>query len=354
MHPTRRQVLGGASALALGGAAGCLDGLAGEDGADDAIYTAFFTLETFADAVAGDAVPVENPIPEGELGHHYEVSSQSQLDVARSRAFVYVDLPGFQRWAVDSARNLREEHPEVGLVDAAADVDLLEASRESHDHGDETEHTDHDGDQTDAGDHDGEHTEHDDGHDDAETDAGHSHGDFDPHFWLDPVRAATSVETIRDGLLEADDGNADAYESNADAYLDRLSELHETFEAQLSDRDLDTVVVASHDSFGYLADRYGFEVHSPVGVSPNAEPGSAEIRDTIEVVDDHGVDVVLYDVFQSPNLAETVLADSGASETMAVSPVAGTRTEWADEGWGYVEQMKEINLPAFKAALNAE
>lgn len=366
MHPTRRQFVGGSTALAIGSAGGCTDAIGGGDGSDDgdAIYTAFFTLEAFADAIAGDVLAVENPIPVGELGHHYEVSTQAQLAIARSRAFVYVDLPGFQRWAVDAASNLRDEHPEVTLVDAVADVDLLAASGHgegSHDH-DEGSHDHGDGDHEhgDGGhehDHDRENASggHESGRDDdGENGGGHVHGDFDPHFWLDPVRAAESVETTRDGLIEADESNADVYESNAADYVDRLDELHESFESELSDRELDTAVVASHDSFGYLADRYGFEIHSPVGVSPNAEPRSSEIRDTIDVVDEHGIDVVLHDVFESPNLAETVVADSGASETRAVTPVAGTRTGWHEADWGYVEQMKELNLPALKAALKAE
>jgi len=346
MQPTRRSFLGGVAGVAAGSAAGCVDGIGGQTSEEpnDEAYTAFFTLEEFTGAVAGDVLAVENPIPVGELGHHYEVSTQAQLDIARSRAFVYVDLDGFQRWAVDTAANLREDHPEVALVDAAADVDLLEASSDEHEDG-------HDGDGHEEGEHDEEN--HDEENHDGKK-GGHDHGDFDPHFWLDPVRAVGSVETVRDALVDADPDNAETYESNAAAYVEELEALHETFESALADRELDTVVVASHDSFRYLAERYGFDVHSPVGVSPNAEPGSAEIRDTIDVVDEHDIDVVLHDAFESSNLAETVVADSGAETTMPLSPVAGQRTAWEEERWGYVEHMKEINLPALKAALNAE
>ena len=332
MHPTRRAFVGGAAALAAG-AAGCVGG-GTDDGRDDAVYAAFFTLEAFADAVAGDALAVENPIPVGELGHHYEVSTQAQLNVARSRAFVYVDLEGFQRWAVDTAANLRADHPEVALVDAVADVDLLDADGDvgGPDGDDGADHEDHEGN---------------DGHD------GHDHGGVDPHFWLDPARAATCVETVRDGLAAADPDNEDAYASNAADYLERLSALDEAFRDRLADRQRETVVVASHNSFRYLAERYGFAVHSPVGVSPNAEPGSAEIRDTVEFVDEHGIDAVLYDAFESPALAETVVADSGAEEALPLSPVAGTTEAWHERGWGYVEQMRELNLPALEAALGA-
>ena len=354
MQPTRRRFVESAGLLA-GATAGCVDGLGKDPEADreDAAYAAFYTLEQFARAVAGDALAVENPVPVGQLGHHYEVSTQAQLDVARSRAFVYVDLPGFQRWAVDTATNLRETHPEVTLVDAVRDVELRAAGG----HGDEDDGgTDHDGeghddhhdhDEDDAGARDGA------DHDGDNGDDGHGHGDFDPHFWLDPARAATCVETVRDGLVEADGGNESVYESNAADYLERLSALDERFRTELEDRQRETVVVASHDSFGYLGERYGFAVHSPVGVSPNAEPGSAEIRDTIDIVDEHGVDVVLYDAFESSNLAETVVADSGAERTMPLSSVAGTTREWHEQGWGYIEQMTEVNLPALKAALGA-
>ena len=37
----------------------------------------------------------------------------------------------------------------------------------------------------------------------------------DPHIWLDPLRAAQQVETIRDGLVAADPGCAETYRRNA-------------------------------------------------------------------------------------------------------------------------------------------
>lgn len=357
MHPTRRRFLQGSAGLLAAGAAGCVDGL-GEspDERDDAAYAAFFTLEQFAEAVAGDGLAVENPVPVGTLGHHYEVSTQAQLDVARSRAFVYVDLPGFQRWAVDTAENLAGDQSEVTLVDAVSDVKLHAADHGSQDHGNghssgEESHSNGGENHSEGGEasHSGEGD-----HTDAGGGGGHDHGDFDPHFWLDPVRAATSVETVRDGLVEADPESADAFESNADEYLSTLSELDETFRTGLEGRERDTVVVASHDSFGYLADRYGFDVHSPVGVSPNAEPSSTEISDTIDVVDDHDIDVVLYDAFESQDLARTVVADSSAERTVPLSSVAGTTRDWHDRGWGYVDQMLELNLPALQAALGVE
>ncbi|MFQ3320913.1 MAG: zinc transport system substrate-binding protein [Natronomonas sp.] len=317
MRLTRRDVLGGVALSTVGGLAGCTGG---GDGSENAgAFTAFFTLEDFTRQVVGDAMAVENPVPVGRMGHRYEVGSQAQIDAVRSRAFVFLDIAGFQSWARDTATNLRENHPDITVIDALENVDLRGLGGER----DATEEANRD-------------------------------ASVDPHYWLDPLRSAESVRTIAEGLSAADPDNADTYDANATAYVERLEALDEQFREELSSRSFDTIVVAGHDSYQYLATRYDFEVHSPVGVSPNAEPGSAEIADTIDLIDNRGIDVVLYDAFASPKLAETIVEESTASETMAISPAEGTKQAWVDDGWGYVEQMKELNLPAFKRALNAE
>lgn len=35
-----------------------------------------------------------------------------------------------------------------------------------------------------------------------------------------------------------------------------------------------------------------------------------------------------------------------------LSPVEGTIEEWAENDWGWVEQMEEVNIPSLEAALN--
>ena len=64
--------------------------------------------------------------------------------------------------------------------------------------------------------------------------------------------------------------------------------------------------------------------------------------------------MILYDRFESDRLAETIVENSSATETMAVTAGAGTLQEWADEGLGFVDQMEQVTLPAFGRALGAE
>ncbi|MGQ3327814.1 MULTISPECIES: metal ABC transporter solute-binding protein, Zn/Mn family [Halorubrum] len=341
MTHSRRSVLTrGAGLVAAGAAAslaGCSDaadeGSAGFDGG----YTAFFTLNDWANVVAGDRASFESPVEVGRLGHGWTPDGTLATDVASTDAFVYLDNPEFS-WAQDLAATLEADYDSVAVIDALADVedDLLEWN---HSHGGE----------------DGE-DGHDEGTHDEETHDEETHDDrqYDPHVWVDPVLAADMVETIATGLGEADPDNADAYADNAAAYAEELGEVDAAFESIAEDAARDVAVIAGHNSFQYLEARYGFRLHSPVGVSPQNEPSQSEIADTIELVNDGGIDTILYDRFESTRLAETIVENSDATEATAVSPAGGTTEEWNDAGYGYLEQMTEVNVPAFERAFGAQ
>ncbi|OVE86191.1 metal ABC transporter solute-binding protein, Zn/Mn family [Natronolimnobius baerhuensis] len=202
-----------------------------------------------------------------------------------------------------------------------------------------------------------------DGRDHAHADDGghghdhdHTHGDYDAKFFADPVLAQDGVRNIRDALIDLDPDNATRYEDNAASYIEDLEALHSRFQATLEDRDHDHVVLAGHDSFQYLAERYGFEIHTPVGLSPDDEPSGREIAAAVEFVEEHGLEYVLWDYFDGPDTAETIAAEAeGAVETVMVSPAESVVEEWVEDGHGgYIGQMDEINLPAFERALGAE
>lgn len=344
MDGTRRRFLqGGVGALAAA-SAGCLDSLGGgapnvdggEEG-DGAATASFFTLADFSRNVAGEALSVENAVPMGQHGHGWEPQSDITVEIVERDAFVHLGIEGFQRWADEVVREIERNHEGVALIDAAEGVDLTEYGQRGeggHDGEIEGEH--------------GHAEEHDHDHD-------HGEGDYDPHFWVDPVRSQRAVETIRDGLVGVDGENADTYEENADAYLAELDGLHERFEEELTGREHDTVVVAGHDSYGYLAERYGFDIHTPQGVSPDTEASPTEIAQTVDLVEREGIEVILYDHFDGDTLARTIVEEAEtASDVAALSPAESITEEWEAEGLDYVGQMEEINLPSLRDALGAE
>jgi zinc transport system substrate-binding protein len=340
--PRRSVLKRGAGLVAAGAAAslaGCSGAADGETAGFDGGYAAFFTLNDWANEVAGDRASFENPVEVGRLGHGWTPDGTLAADVASTDAFVYLDNPEFA-WAQDLAATLEADYDSVAVIDALADVedDLLDWD---HSHGDEGGEDGHEADS-----HDDE-----ENHDDEGNHDGRQH---DPHVWVDPVFASTMVETIATGLGEADPDNAEAYADNADAYAAELDEVDAAFGSIAADADRDVAVIAGHNSFQYLEARYGFRLHSPVGVSPQNEPSQSEIADTIELVNEAGIDTILYDRFESTTLAETIVDNSDATETTAVSPAGGTTAEWNEAGYGYLEQMTEVNVPAFERAFGVQ
>jgi zinc transport system substrate-binding protein len=414
MSETRRRFLKlGAGTIVAASAAGCTDSLGG--GATDAegeesqgasATASFFTLYDFTRNVGGDARAVENAVPTGQHGHGWEPQSDITADVVERDVFVHLGIEGFQRWADEVVAEIEGNHDDVTLISAADGIELAEYEDHGHDHGqddhgheegdghhgDEEDHN-HDGDDhhgeeepghdghehddghdhahDDDGDHghddhehdedeghghdDGHGDDHEHGHDQHDEDHDHDHGDYDPHFWVDPVRAQQAVENVRNGLMEADEDNAEAYEENAAAYLAELKALDDRFEEELADRERDVVVVAGHDSYGYFAERYGFEIHTPQGVSPDSEASPGEIAETVDIIEREGIEYVLYDHFDGDTLARTIVKEAeSATDVAMLSPAESITEEWESEGLDYIGQMEEINLPSLQRALGAE
>ncbi|MEY7849792.1 metal ABC transporter solute-binding protein, Zn/Mn family [Natrarchaeobius sp. A-rgal3] len=238
------------------------------------------------------------------------------------------------------------ESPELG-------VRVGDGERGNDDGADDSDHS-----QPHGGERDHDHSHGDEsGHSHSHGESGHdhSHGEYDAKFFSDPVLAQQGVRTIRDRLIEIDPDRESVYAGNAAGYIEELEALAERYDDALSDREHDHVLLAGHDSFQYLGERYGFEIHTPVGLSPDDEPSGSEIAAAVEFAEERGLEYVLWDYFDGPDLAETIAAEADTVVgTEMVSPAESVVEAWDEEGYGdYVGQMAEINLPAFRKALGA-
>ena len=140
-------------------------------------------------------------------------------------------------------------------------------------------------------------------------------GAADPHFWLDPERMIGAVGAIADALAQVDDRLSPAeWASRGDSYASRIQET----EAQMK-RSFDQIspnrrkLVTSHMAFGYLADRFGFDVIGVVvpGGGTLGETSAAALGDLAAVVLQEDVPVVFAETTVSPRLAETLAAEAG-------------------------------------------
>ena len=228
-----------------------------------------------------------------------------------------------------------EIDPETGLEEIRALLEAAEGEEEDEDHEEEEELPEtvleivkevEDG-QMDAGDA-IEEIEHLTGEGEDEHE-GHGHGIHDPHFWFDPLRVKLVVSDIAVRLSTLDPDRGDAYRANASAYNARLDELHAWTENQVGvvseERRL---LVTSHDSLGYFACLYGFEVVGVVmGTTTEVEPSASDLAGLSHALEEFRVPAVFGETTVSESLADAVATEAGAKLVRLYSGSLGTGAE---------------------------
>jgi ABC-type Zn uptake system ZnuABC Zn-binding protein ZnuA len=140
-------------------------------------------------------------------------------------------------------------------------------------------------------------------------------GIYDPHVWHDVANAIVMTENIRDGLVAADPANATLYEANAAAYITELEALDADIREQVATLPEERrKLVTSHDTFGYFADAYGFEVIGAVLGSLSteaADPAARDIATLIAEIEAAGAPAIFAENVANPDLMASVAAEAG-------------------------------------------
>ncbi|WP_181691117.1 metal ABC transporter substrate-binding protein [Natronomonas sp. LN261] len=343
---TRRQLLTATAGVGgIGLFAGCIGSDAGTDsapatGSADRGTTAqasFFVFGDITQQIAGDAATAELLVPVGQHGHGWEPGPNVRQAIYEADLFVH-GMESFQPWVDTIVRDLSADGAGVTTLDIGRGVDLLEA-------GGDDEHTDDE--HTDDEHTDDEHT------DDEHTDDEHDRGSVDPHFWMDPLRVKEAAETVREGLIDADPDSADTYADNTARFRTELDALHGRAESIVADAGTETILVAGHNSLRYFGDRYGINVESLTGVSPDDIPTPRDIERAQSIIDDHDLQYVCADPLESQRAADQLVAETDVEDVLDLTAMPGLTEAWESKGWGYVDVMENVNLPTLERALNA-
>ncbi len=303
-------------ALALLSAlAGCSDG----DGAPRADSTAagaepptpirvVVTTSIVADWVAsvgGDHVEVFSIVPVGADPHGFQPGARDVAKVADADLVLSVGLGLEQSWLRDLLQNAARDPG--AIVELGQVIDPIEFAETEAEAGEE--------------------------HDD------HGHGLHDPHFWFDPLRVKLVVSDIAARLAALDPGRADAYRANADAYNARLDALHAWTEEQVGAIPAERrLLVTSHDSLGYFAERYGFEVIGVIlSITTEVEPSAAALTELSDEIREYGMPAVFGETTVSERLADALATESGAVLVRLYSGSLGTEGSGAET---YIEMVR--------------
>jgi zinc transport system substrate-binding protein len=147
-----------------------------------------------------------------------------------------------------------------------------------------------------------------------------SEGDFDPHFWMDPLLVKAMLPGLVDRLCEEDRGSCPAYRSNAA----RLS-------AQLQDLDRQVAAILApvrgkpvflfHPSLRYLLERYGLKYAGVIEPFPGKEPSPRYLQRLVRRLHQEGAKAVFSEP-QLPRRPAEVVAET-ARVKLRVLDVSG-------------------------------
>lgn len=165
----------------------------------------------------------------------------------------------------------------------------------------------------------------------------------DPHFWTDPDRVVRATQIIADSVAEHVDGIDRAeLDRTLGAYRDRLDALTTSMETSFARIGVDRrKLVTNHHVFGYLAQRFGFEVLGVVvpGGTTLASPSASDLAELAAAVRQADVPTIFADSSQPDRLAR-VLAEQTGTDVAVVGLFTESLTPPGQGAATYIEMMR--------------
>jgi len=262
-------------------------GCGGEDSSSTSdrpsVVVTYSILGAVVSEVVGDAADVKVLMPNGIDPHEWEPSAKdiellNQADLIVSNG---LDLEGNVMEAIEDA-----EKDGVAVFHATDHIEVIEFGAGGHDDDEEAVHDD-------------------------------EHGSGDPHFWTSPVEMAAVVEALGVALADIGIDTGDRAAMTKEELLNIDQEIRGLVESiPVESR----ILVTGHESLGYFAHAYEFEVVGAVipSLSSEAEASAGDLAALKQTIADEGVSVIFTEMGTSPDVVEA-LADEAQVSVVELS-----------------------------------
>ncbi len=287
------------------------------------IYTTAFAFQSFTEQIGGKYVDVESIYPPGADMHTFEPTQKEMVNIAKGDLFIYSNQE-MDPVAKKIAGSINNKDLKLALAANFTHDDLVV----NHEH--EHEHEGH------------EHDHEEEGHD-------HEEGSEDPHIWLDPVLNKKMVKSIKDDLAKKDPQHKDYYENNYKQVVNDLDNINQRLTEVTEHPKRDTVVI-SHDSIGYLANRYGFKQEGVSGMN-NEEPSQRDLMNIVNNIKQTKQPYVLYEQNISSKVTDVIQKESN-STPLSFHNMATLSKEESKEGNITYQSLMKRNIKSLDKALN--
>ena len=177
-------------------------------------------------------------------------------------------------------------------------------------------------------------------HEDSHGHEHHDHGEFDPHYWLDPANAKIMAQNICTSLSATYPQYTQVFQKNLQKLLDDLDALDAYGKEQLSSLRC-TELITFHDGFAYLANAYDLSILEAVEEEAGSEVSASKLVEMIELVQVHELPAIFTETNGSTASASVISAETGTKVYNLDMVISGS---------SYLEAMYE-NINILKEAL---
>ncbi|WP_022868524.1 zinc ABC transporter substrate-binding protein AztC [Schaalia vaccimaxillae] len=292
-------VLVAAAALSLSACSAGADSASSASGNEDgpSIVVTTNILGDVTENIVGDQVEVITLMPANADPHSFAVSAQDALTMQEADLLVSNGL-GLEEGLTDNIKAAQKHG--TPLFEAGDHIEVLEYSSED------------------------------------------AFGE-DPHFWTDPARVHDVVEALSAEIAATVSGvDQAALEASTAEYLAKIDEIDaymtEKFAAIPKDK---RALVTNHHVFGYLANRYDFEVIGAVipGGATLAAPSASDLKDLADAITEAGVPAIFAES-SSPDKLVQALAQQAGIDVAVVPLYTESLTDESGEAPTYLDMMR--------------
>ena len=273
------------------------------------IAVSTFALYDIAKSIGGEEAEVKMVIPFGVEVHSFEPTPKTIIEIQKSTLFLFSGA-ALEPWVKKLPRT-------DNMRDMSRYVDLKKVVDHNEEHHEEEHH----------------------------------HGAFDPHYWLDIGNMKLLTQKLALELVKLDPPHEPLYIQRAEAYMDELNKIDSAYKKRLKTCKLHEVIV-HHNTLGYVATRYGFEVEALTGLSPDALADAKTMARLAKSIKEKGIDVLFFEAFVSDRLMKN-LAKENNIRLDYLEPLANITAIQAEEGMRYQDGMYE-NLEKLSKAMQCQ
>lgn len=249
-----------------------LSSCGGSSGSNNTVFVSFYPLEDFASKIAKGKFEIENITPLGIEPHDFEPSAKLVGRMSEGKGFLANGL-NMESYISSFPASLKEK-----TIECSKGVATIETG-----------------------------------------------GVVDPHIWLDPIRAKTMANNIKDFFISIDKENESSYVENYSSLANEFDKLDNEYKEAVKTFDR-TIIVTSHAAFGYLCSAYGLTQKAIHGLEPDEEPSAKAMSEIIETVKENGITTIFTEEMVSPEIANRIASETGA-KVEVLSPVEGIEKE---------------------------